>query len=357
MKAVYTRDGSDAFNEQLHDILDRIADRVESVMKGNLVALILGGGYGRGEGGVIEKNGREMPYNDLDFTLVVKSKSRLPWEELNAVRKEFAALLGIHVDFSRPLTVGDIENWPSWLMWYDLLNGHVTLKGPPNFLEKHAPETLRNPLPAIEATRLLLNRGAGILWALRVIRRFESEPDEDFVRRNYFKCALALGDALLIAFKKYTTQYYGRDILVRDLAHSEPRVASLDLQQLYDQALKFKFRPDSVSQKPITEKMLLDVARKWGQVFLLVETVRCDTKFGSLDEYIDWSGIREKDQHALKPMFRNFIKNVGLGRLSFRYPRETLYRELPVLLGLVKKSPSDWSVESRNFLNTWDRFN
>lgn len=357
MTVTYTRDGSKAFNERLQNALTRIADRVESEMGDNLVSLILGGGYGRGEGGIILRNGMEMPYNDLDFTLVVKNKSSVPWDRLNVTRNEFAKELGIHVDFSRPLTVADIKNWPCWLMWFDLLNGHVVLKGPDNLLREQAPDALKRPLPAIEGTRLLLNRGAGVLWSLRIVRNVENEPDEDFVRRNYYKCALSLGDALLIAFGRYTTRYFGRDELLEALSANEPAVACLDLQELYEEALKFKFRPDSVSPEQKSEKMLQELARKWGQVFLLVENVRTAMNFKSLDEYVGWPGIREKDQHSLKQLFRNIIRNLGLGKFSLRYPRENLYLQLPVLLGLAKKNPTDWKMESGNFLKIWDRFN
>lgn len=357
MTVTYTRDGSEAFNQRLHETLARIADRVDAALGANLVSLILGGGYGRGEGGVVVRNGMEMPYNDLDFTLVVRNKSKVPWDKLNSVRSEFAEELRIHVDFSRPLTVPDIENWPFWLMWYDLLNGHITLKGQIDLLEKHAPDYFRNPLPVIEGTRLLLNRGAGVLWSLRVVRKLEDEPDEDFVRRNYYKCALAMGDSLLIAYRRYTTRYFGRDGLFKALAEQKSEVALLGLQELYEEALKFKFRPDSVSSETKTENMLLNLAYLWGKVFLLVENIRTGLNLNSLDEYVDWNGIREKDQHALKPLFRNIIRNVSLGKLSLRHPRENLYRQLPVLLGLVDKNSNDWSSESREFLRVWDRFN
>ena len=357
MTETYTRDGSEAFNQRLHETLTRIADRVDTAMGANLVSLILGGGYGRGEGGVVVRNGIEMPYNDLDFTLVVQNKSKVPWDKLNDIRRDFAEELKIHVDFSRPLTVQDIENWPCWLMWHDLLNGHVTLKGPTDLLEKHAPGYFKNPLPVIEATRLLLNRGAGLLWSLRVVRKLEDEPDEDFVRRNYYKCALAMGDSLLIAYLRFTTKYFGRNVLVKALAEDEPSVALLEMQELYEEALKFKFRPDSVSSETKSENMLLNLASRWGKVFLLVENIRTGLNFKSLEEYVDWNGIREKDQHTLKPLFRNIVRNISLGKLSLRYPRENLYRQLPVLLGLVKRNSPDWSSDSREFLKVWDRFN
>lgn len=357
MNITYAKDGSQEFNQRLHDSLTRIADQVEADMGANLVSLILGGGYGRGEGGVVKKNGMEMPYNDLDFALVVSKKSSIPWDKLNSIRASFARELGIHVDFSRPLTLKDIEHWPCWLMWYDLLNGHVVLKGPPDLLKKHAPATLRKPLPVIEATRLLLNRGAGILWSLRVVRNVEAEPDEDFVRRNYYKCALALGDSLLITYQKYTTQYSGRDLLLKELVLDKAEVASLNMINLYDEALAFKFRPDSVSSAAISETELSNLAQLWGKIFLLVETVRTGMKWSTLDEYVNWDGIRESDQHSFKSLVGNVVRNLYLRRLSMNYPREDLYRQLPQLLGLTTGPSVDWAIESERFLKIWDRFN
>jgi hypothetical protein len=357
MTLVYARDGSAEFNTRLHQSLLNLADDVERAMGKNLLALLLGGGYGRGEGGVIRANGTEMPYNDLDFTLVVAGKFKVPWHKLQAISALYASELNIEVDFSRPLTLRDVQHWPHWLMWYDLLNGHVTLKGSPNILIQHAPATLRTPLPAIEATRLLLNRGAGLLWALRISRGIEAAPDEDFVRRNYYKCALAMGDALLITYQRYTTKYLGRDDLLANLEQDEPEVRGFGLQSLYRDALRFKFRPDHVSSDSIPDQELRMIAEAWGSVFLQVERVRTGTAWASLQDYVDWNGIREKDQHSVSKLFRNVTRNFQLGLWDWRYPREALYRDLPVLLDLVQSKARNWAQESKRFLRVWKRFN
>lgn len=357
MTPVYSRDGSAEFNERLNETLLRIGDEVEQALGNNLVTLVLGGGYGRGEGGLVVKDGKEMPYNDLDLTLVVGRKSTIPGDRLKAIEKKYAKELNIHVDFSRPLTVRDVENWPHWLMWYDLINGYVALKGGQELLASLAPATLKEPLPVIEATRLLLNRGTGLLWAFRVVRKIEDAPDEDFVRRNYYKCSLALGDALLIAYQRFTTKYWGRDDLLADLERTELKVAAFGLQPLYREALRFKFRPDQVSSNAMTEEDLKAIAEIWGAVFLHVEMVRTGLVWSSLDDYVHWKGIREKDQHAIPLLLRNIARNLQMGRRSWRYPRETLYRQLPVLLSLVKVNAGNWAEETESFLGIWNRFN
>jgi hypothetical protein len=335
----------------------KITKQVEITLADNLEALILGGGYGRGEGAVVLSAGRELPYNDLDFTLIVKNKSKLQDGALKEISSTFGREIGIHVDFSRPLTLHDVENWPSWLMWFDLLNGHVVLSGPENILLNYAPPNLKRPLPAIEGTRLLLNRGAGLLWAMRVLRSYEESPDEDFVRRNYYKCALALGDALLIAHQCFTTRYSGRDILFQDLCGKETTVSELGLRSIYEKALRFKFRPDLVMDTPPEIRQFELLAEEWGKVLLHVERVRTGLDLRSLEEYCFWTGIRESEQHTGRALFRNILKNLQLGKFTWKYPRESLYRKLPVLLGVTTFQAENWKTESEEFLKIWDRFN
>ncbi len=153
MIPVYSRNASDEFNQRLHGTLVDIADEVERSLEDNLVALVLGGGYGRGEGGVICSSGREMPYNDLDFTLIVARKKGVPWDRLNAIGHSFGKKLDIHVDFSRPLTLQDVQHWPHWLMWYDLLNGHVVRRE----LQTSSPGTL----PLLSWSRFLPLKALG----------------------------------------------------------------------------------------------------------------------------------------------------------------------------------------------------
>ena len=58
---VYARHASDAFNERMGEWLTGLAAAVRHSLGDNLVALILGGGYGRGEGGVLRVGSEERP--------------------------------------------------------------------------------------------------------------------------------------------------------------------------------------------------------------------------------------------------------------------------------------------------------
>jgi hypothetical protein len=347
---MYARHASAEFNARMQSYLDALTADVLQTLGDNLVALVLGGGYGRGEGGVLVVDGAEHPYNDLDFTLIVRQKAVPPG--LDALRHKHAGIIGIEVDFSRPLTLDDIRHWSPTLMWTDLLNGHRVLYGPPDILTANAPDLRPDRLLPVEGLRLMLNRGAGLLWAMRVVRRCELPPDDDFVRRNFYKAALALGDTLLIAHGRFATPYTGRDERLAAI----PNPLSFDPLPIYKDALVFKFRPGEHRSAP-DETCLAQLARQWGEVLLHLETVRTDRKFASVDAYCAWPEVREPEQNAPARWPRNLVRNRQQGHWSLRYPRERLYRELPILLGLCGSPAPDWPARSARFLSVWKQVN
>src|ERR1051326_3152930 len=301
---VYARHGSAAFNARMQTWLTSLTDDVRWVLGADLSALVLGGGYGRGEGGVLCGSGEERPYNDLDLVLIVRRKSSLPWRELGAIQHKYESLIGIQVDFSRPLTVNDIRRWRPSMMWTDLLHGHAVLYGPEDILTANAPDLKPEHLAPIEATRMLLNRGAGVLWALRILRDCEPAPDSDFVRRNYYKCALALGDALLIVHGRFQTSYAGRDERLSSLLEEARCSLSFDVAPLYRDALSFKFWPGQFPSQP-DEQHVAALARRWGEILLYVENRRAGRDWQRLQDYAASREIREGEQNTLQQWPRN----------------------------------------------------
>ena len=104
------------FNERLGEVIGRFTEDTKAALGDNLFALVLGGGYGRSEGGVLVVDGVEKPYNDLDFTLVVRDKRTVPFARLDEISEKYEHEIGIHVDFSRPLSAADVRSLPHWLM-------------------------------------------------------------------------------------------------------------------------------------------------------------------------------------------------------------------------------------------------
>jgi hypothetical protein len=358
MSKLYAGHASEEFNLRLHKMLQRFTADIQSVLGENLVALVLAGSYGRGEGAVFEVNGIERPYNDLDFALIVKRKGAVPAAELAAVCRRYMEQAGLDFELGRPLTVRDVRRWEPTGYWYGLFHGHRVLTGPGDIILANAPDIFRKPLPVFEAARLLVNRGSGLLWAMRVLRGLEPSPDHDFVRRNYYKCVLALGDAALLAHQRFSPEYRGRDALLDQLSKDVPRVAALQLNDSYRVALQFKFRPNDVpGAATMDEAALRSQAERWGEVLLYVESQRFGREWRSMDEYVRWSGLRDRCEHdGLMKLLRNIVRNRQIGRCSWRYPREMFYRRLPVLLGLAGPPPDDWPGETSHFLWMWSRF-
>jgi GT2 family glycosyltransferase len=341
--------GSDAFNRDLAQTVYQIGQRTAEVLEGNLVALILGGGYGRGEGGVVIRDGKECPYNDLDFTLIVK-KTPVSREALRRVSHQFEEILGIDVDYSRPLTVSDVKNWPHWLMWHDLLHGHVVAYGEQNILKDLSPPHIWYLPPLVEATRLLLNRGAGLLWSHLILNHGDELPDPDFLPRNYFKAVLAIGDAILLARGVFRTAYSLRADLLQDVLRQEPQLKELMDYELYAKALQFRLLPKE-NRIEVDSAMLDHMSQRLKRAFLWLETVRTG-RFGlTADTYRADPGKREPSQNQPLCWPRNLYHNLKRGKLCLTYPREHLYRELPGLL----ENPEPHKV--RDFLELWHRFN
>ena len=99
----FTIDGSDALEARLRAICDQVSAGIEAIVPPRKVeAVVLGGGYGRGEGGVLRTETGDQPYNDIEFYVFVHG-ARL-WNE----RKYGASLCalgerlstaGLHVEF------------------------------------------------------------------------------------------------------------------------------------------------------------------------------------------------------------------------------------------------------------------
>ncbi|MCC6487206.1 MAG: hypothetical protein IT364_06870 [Candidatus Hydrogenedentes bacterium] len=354
---MYTQHGSPAFEIWLKAQLAALTRDIVEALRDNLVAVVLGGGYGRGEGGVVVVDGQERPYNDLDLILVVRNPSAVPRGPLEAIQAAWPEkLFGIHVDMSRPQTIEQIKTWPHYMMWQDVLLGHIVLSGPQDVIRANAPDILLKPLPLTEALRLMLNRGAGLLFALRIAARVAPPEDEDFVRRNYFKCAQALGDTALMIHEKYKTPYAGREALFADLCDEHAELRDMNIRAVYEESLLFRSLPDRVEQGPPCSERLHEMARSWSRMLLYLETSRTGIPWKSTESYASWTGVREPDVNTLGLIPKNLARNLVVGSLSYKHPRERLYREMARLLG-ASPLPVGWEGTSERMLRVWQRFN
>ena len=236
--------------------LDALVEKASAGIGGDIAALriprlagvVLGGGYGRGEGGARKNaDGEFILSNDLDFFAVTEKgegdDATVPIADaLRPVSEKWTAKLGIDVDFAVK-TPWRLKHDEERIMVQELLRGHFDVAGDKG--EKMFAGIAKRDaaaLPWMEAARLLMNRGMGLLLArARHGEQGNGEREKDFVTRNINKCILGAGDARLVARNAYAWR-------------AEDRAETLG-DSLYRAAIEWKFRP---SEEPVCD---LETAR------------------------------------------------------------------------------------------------
>ncbi len=217
MSGGYTAIPSPEVDAAVGGAIAGIGAAVDAMRIPHVEGVVLGGGYGRGEGGVLRRAGRDdAPSNDLDF-YVVADDSSSPADiaaigaALEPLAGEWTRRLGVDADFSPAKTYWRMKHDEARLMIQELIRGYRDVAGKPGAelfagLERRAPEET----PMAEAVRLLMNRGAGLLLAK------ENGRGADFVSRNINKAVLGAGDSRLIARHTYAWRLSERAVRLGD---------------------------------------------------------------------------------------------------------------------------------------------
>ena len=218
-----------------------IGAEIDALGVPKLQGVVLGGGYGRGEGGVWGSwdggRGTAALSNDLDFFAVTEegashAEIAVIGAALAPVARRWTERLGVDVDFT-VRTPWRLRHDQARVMIQELIHGYFDVAGKKG-AEIFKGIEVRPPsaFPWSEAVRLLVNRGVGLLLAHEQMSPETSNdqrPTTNFVLRNINKCILGAGDARLIARGGY-------------LWKAEDRAAAIG-EPLYSAAVAWKFRP------------------------------------------------------------------------------------------------------------------
>jgi len=220
---------SPAMDRLVDDAIVGVGREIEALRVPRLRGVVLGGGYGRGEGGVfVGADGSERLSNDLDFYVVADGAAT--GRDIDAIGAALAPVadrwtrrLGVDVDFCRAKTPWRLRHDQERVMVQELLHGYFDVAGESGEslfagVERREPSSF----PWMEAARLLMNRGVGLMLA-------REKGEGEFAARNVNKCVLGAGDAVLIARGGYEWK-------------AEDRAAKL-CRPLYSAAVGWKFRP------------------------------------------------------------------------------------------------------------------
>lgn len=359
-----------------------IAGRIEPYCgQYGIRAVILGGGYGRGEGGACRlKDGKEGLHNDYDFFVIsddisIFAKRRLKGF-LDEISKEFTSGIGIDVDFSPPKNKRELSRMDFNMMWQELKHGHQVILGDNDILDLLPAYDIKH-MPALEGVKLMLNRGAGLILSMDKMANRPDAESLEFVRRNIYKAWNACGDICLISADNYHWSYIERLKRLEQYRDHDALVGRFFPE--IKEALEYKLQPGLMTMGPeqLNDKLKFTIAvfEKFN-ARILWAWLNC----ASDDPEMVYDELERScggpDSTLPKAVFKNIILNIlyiGIAgfKLDFylKHPRHRLFCCLPQILldktkkqvytnstlGIGKKE-SLKSAKNR-FIQLWKRFN
>lgn len=205
-------------------------------------ALIMLGGYGRGEGGVEFRDGHAYAHNNIDLLLVTNAMSSRKRAKAAAELSNAIAPLAqdahIAVDVSA-VNAATIASAPCTVMWYDMRHGHKTLCGDSEFIPSLTHFSRVNILP-FDIIRLMVNRGTLLLINVTTCDyHTDIEPYRRTLIKHIMKAIIGYGDALLFFHDSYHWSYAQKQINMKNALQIPD-----EIRTLYDMAIEFRFSPD-----------------------------------------------------------------------------------------------------------------
>ena len=353
----FTMDGDEALEQHLQHVCLEVRDGVINLLPpGKLEGLLLAGGYGRGEGGVLETSGGHLPYNDMEFYVFLRGSTllndRLYKARLHHLGERLSKSAGLEVEF-KILSLDHLRKGSVSMFSYDFVVGHHWLVGSDDLLQGCEHHRNAESIPIEEATRLLFNRCSGLLFALERLHRDEFAPeDADFVGRNLAKAQLGLGDAILAACGLYHWSCRERHRRLLHLLASPKSCASpaahvfgellsspalsVQLSGAHEAGTAFKLHPRrSTYSRATLEARHQELSSLAWQVWRQMESLRLGREFASPRDY----SLSPCNKCPGRPAWRNVLVNArtfglrgALTGRALRYPRERLFNVLVWLL-------------------------
>lgn len=227
------------------DMLSAVVTKIEKLVPASQFrALVLLGGYGKGEDGILAQEGCYRPHNNFDLMLIVSDlRRRTRRRLLESVKHSMLRLseeLGVGIDVS-VLTERTVRQLPTRIFTYDMCEGHITLSGDASII----PSIDRNvfDIPDWDVRNLMVNRGALLLInalcleKLKTIRVDHAELRKLIVKHT-MKAIIGYGDSLLYYSGRYHWSYQEKRNRIAELG---PQWR--DFVALYQEAISFRFIP------------------------------------------------------------------------------------------------------------------
>ena len=259
-------------------------------------AIILGGGFGRGEGSVLIDGARVHPVNDYDIFIIVSDGFQ---ENVRSLSKNIAEQIGVRFIDIIPIKYSDLPNLPPNQYNYDLKYGGHHLWGEDAL--KLIPRYKEGFVDTSAGKTLLLNRL--ICGVEAYSEKYECKgmtaEENIFLVNQTGKIVLACVEALLIRINKYHYSCRRRQqIFEREFADK------IKLQQLGKFALEFKLRP--------TKAIQLNSIQYWKDSMREYLMVFCDYFLDNSFSYADQLWKNLKINRTSRKITDNMIERIEL---------------------------------------------
>lgn len=226
MSTPYTIQDDDRIRQRIDADLETVC---RTVRDGDprLEALVLTGGFARGEGMVIDGE----PKNDYDFVAFRRGGACRPYAKMAA---ELAVATGLPIDL-HPVWVHRLRWLSPSIFWYETAVRGRVLWGDKGVLQRIPIQEASRIAPG-ESMRLLCNRAAGLLLACA--------PDDDAKRLQACKALLGALDAHLLVHGIFPPTHIERWRVYLILQRTGQSPRSLErIHDALDWAIQYKTQP------------------------------------------------------------------------------------------------------------------
>ncbi len=263
--------------------LDIVVAEIVRYFGEHLCAVLLVGGFGRGEGTIVQDTEGYRPINDYDMIIVVPNRKKLPAQLLEAL-PEFGEQLNRKVMVKQvDLAILDARflalPTPS-VGRYEIKHGHMIVYGRLPYKIRSFPA---HWLPLFEGTRYYRNRAGGLLIARLLLDGkgvFDDDQRGELAWLEISKAILTLGDGYLISAHLYHYSYAERKRRLLSLSIPET------IRELYTKGIDYKLSPPDWSwDLEALEKRWTQIVAMYLQVFLEFESKRYGRPFADLRDY------------------------------------------------------------------------
>lgn len=341
MNSCFTIDGSEVLESHLAETCRNVLSGIQNIVPASaLEGIVLGGGYGRGQGGVLKTAEGDKPYNDMEFYVFVRGNlfiaNRKYRPALHAFGEKLSLGAGLHVEFKLD-SLEKFRRSAVTMYSYDLVAGHKIIFGSEQIFAGCEHHLAADRIPDNEVARLLFNRCSGLLLARDFLRQGTLNADElDFVGRNLAKAQLAFGDAVLTLSGLYHWNCLERHQRLLKLKPIPLPPCFEDVRRHHAQGVEFKLHPRrTIQSREELETLFAELQNIGRSLWLWSESCRLNRQFDSVRDYaladarkcpatIGWrNGLI-----SLRTFGPRALRSSGL----FRYPRERLFNALALLL-------------------------